>query len=192
MTVTFPEVAFVGTKTLIEVALQLDTVAAVPLKLTVPEDPKLLPLIVTLVPTGPEEGDMPVTGDTVNGTPLLGTPATVTTTFPVVAPLGTGAVILVVLQAVGTAAWPLNVMGLVPWLVPKLAPEIVTATPTPPDVGDKPEMLGACPNASPYSPRSGTNILLKRFNFYLVPFSNLRDLGKLQTRDKVMRHKEQV
>ena len=38
---------------------------------------------------------------TVNITPLLATPPTVTTTFPVVAPLGTGTTIIVALQLVG-------------------------------------------------------------------------------------------
>jgi hypothetical protein len=48
---------------------------------------------------------------TVKGDPLLATPpAAVTTTFPVVAPLGTAAVILLVVQFVMfVAAVPLNV-----------------------------------------------------------------------------------
>ena len=45
---------------------------------------------------------------TVNATPLLATPDTVTTTFPVVAPAGTGATMLLALQLVGVAAVPLN------------------------------------------------------------------------------------
>jgi hypothetical protein len=51
---------------------------------------------------------------TVNATPLLATPPTVTTTFPVVAPVGTGTVILVALQLVGLPVVPLNVTVLVP------------------------------------------------------------------------------
>ncbi len=51
---------------------------------------------------------------TVKFTPLLATPPTVTTTVPVVAPLGTGAAILAALQFVGVAAIPLNVIVLVP------------------------------------------------------------------------------
>jgi len=51
---------------------------------------------------------------TVNVTPLLATPLTVTRTFPVVAPLGTGAEILVALQLVGVVEMPLNVTVLVP------------------------------------------------------------------------------
>ena len=47
-------------------------------------------------------------------TPLLAVPPTVTTTFPVVAPVGTGTAMLVALQLVGVAEVPLNVTVLVP------------------------------------------------------------------------------
>lgn len=47
-------------------------------------------------------------------TPLLGTPATVTTTLPLLAPSGTWAVMLVLLQFVDPALIPLNVTVLVP------------------------------------------------------------------------------
>jgi hypothetical protein len=53
-------------------------------------------------------------GVTVNETPLLATPLTVTTTFPVVAPVGTGALIEVELQLLGVAVVPLNFTVLVP------------------------------------------------------------------------------
>ena len=71
---------------------------------------------------------------TVNVTPLLATPPTVTTTFPDVAPLGTGRVMLVALQLVGVPAVPLNFTVLVPCVAPKLVPVIVTEVPTGPDV----------------------------------------------------------
>jgi len=45
---------------------------------------------------------------------LLATLFTVTTTLPVVAPLGTGTVMLVSSQLVGVAVTPLKVMVLVP------------------------------------------------------------------------------
>src|SRR5881397_949280 len=80
---------------------------------------------------------------TVKLTPLLATPPTVTTTFPVVAPLGTGTTMVVPLQLVGVAAVPLNVTVLVPCVPPKLAPVIVTDAPTNPDVGFRLAMLGA-------------------------------------------------
>jgi len=53
-------------------------------------------------------------GNTVKLTPLLITPETVTTTFPVVAAVGTGTVIELAPQAVGVAAVPLKVTVLVP------------------------------------------------------------------------------
>jgi len=74
-------------------------------------------------------------------TPLLATPPTVTTTFPVVAPAGTAAVMLVALQLVGVAAIPLNVTVLVPCAAPKFAPMIVTGVPMTPDVGFRLVML---------------------------------------------------
>src|SRR5436309_4025561 len=75
-------------------------------------------------------------------TPLLATPATVTTTLPVAAPLGTGTTMLVALQLVGTAAVPLNVTVLVPCVAPKFAPLIVTDVPANPDVGFRLVMFG--------------------------------------------------
>src|SRR5947209_6209093 len=80
---------------------------------------------------------------TVKLTALLATPPTVTTTLPVVAPAGTGAIMLVALQLVGAAAVPLNVTVLVPCVAPKFAPAIVTDVPINPDVGFKLVMLGA-------------------------------------------------
>ena len=71
---------------------------------------------------------------TVKLDPLLATPPTVTTTFPVVAPVGTLATMLVALQLVGLAVVPLNVTVLVPCVAAKFAPVIVTAVPTGPDV----------------------------------------------------------
>ena len=62
--------------------------------------------MVTEVPTPPEVGDRLVmlgAVETVKLTPLLATPPTVTTTLPVVAPVGTGATIEVALQLVGVS-----------------------------------------------------------------------------------------
>jgi len=59
---------------------------------------------------------MEAAGVTVKPTPLLCTPLTLTTTLPVVAPLGTVAVMLVALQLVTEAAIPLNISVLVPWV----------------------------------------------------------------------------
>jgi len=79
---------------------------------------------------------------TVKLTPLLATPDTVTTTFPVVAPLGTVATMLVAAQLVAVAVVVLNLSVLLPWVEPKFVPVIVTEAPTAPDVGDKLVIFG--------------------------------------------------
>src|SRR5208283_4129095 len=147
---TFPVVAPVGTGATMLVAFQLVGVAAIPLNLTVLVPcvaPKFAPVIVTDAPTNPEVGfRLVMLGPedvTVKLAPLLATPPTVTTAFPVVAPAGTGATMLVALQLVGVAAVPLNVTVLVPCEAPKFAPVIVTLAPTNPDVGFKLVILGA-------------------------------------------------
>jgi hypothetical protein len=109
------------------------------------DEPKFEPVIVTDVPVGPEVGlRLVMLGGTVTvkGTLLLARLLTVTTTLPVVAPLGTGTTILVELQLVGVAAVPLNVTVLLPWVETKFVPVMVTEVPTGPDVGLRLEMLG--------------------------------------------------
>ncbi|HTR67540.1 MAG TPA: hypothetical protein VMH85_17300 [Terriglobales bacterium] len=103
-------------------------------------------MIVTTAPTPPEVGERLVMfgfATTVNATPLLALPFTVTTTFPVVAPDGTGTVMEEDFHCVGLAVVPLNFTVLEPWLEPKPDPEIVTEVPTGPEVGDRLLMLGA-------------------------------------------------
>jgi len=145
---TFPVVAPVGTGAFTLVALQLVGVDRTPLNFTVLVPcvaPRLVPVIVMEVPTVPEVGERLVmlgAATTVKLTPLLGTAETVTTTLPVVAPLGTVVTMLVAPQVVAVAVVPLNVTVLVPWLDPKFVPVIVTEAATAPDVGDKLVMLG--------------------------------------------------
>lgn len=75
---------------------------------------------------------------TVNDTPLVFTPLAVTTTLPVVAPVGTTATIEVLLQLViEVAAVPLNFTVPVPCVEPKFVPVSVTEAPTAPEVGDR-------------------------------------------------------
>jgi hypothetical protein len=108
--------------------------------------PKFTPVTVTEVPTGPMFGDKFVMVGAelmVNVAALLARPPTVTTTEPVEAPEGIGALIDVLVQVVGVAMMPLKVTELLPWLVPKLLPLIVTVVPTGPKLGDKLVMLGA-------------------------------------------------
>jgi len=80
--------------------------------------PKFVPVIMTLVPMGPEVGLMLMMlggGVTVKSTPLLSTPPTVTRTFPVVAPDGTVTLKLAADQFdVAVAVTPLKVTVLFP------------------------------------------------------------------------------
>jgi hypothetical protein len=100
VTTKLPLVAPEGTVVTIDVGLQPVAVAATPLNVTVLVlcvASKLVPVIVTDVPTGPELGDRPVMLGPVPGTVkltlLLTVPLAVTTTLPLVAPVGTGALI---------------------------------------------------------------------------------------------------
>ena len=146
VTTTFPVVAPAGAVVEMLVALQLVAVATIPLNVTalVPcEDPKFVPVIVTAPPMGPELGFRLVIaggGVTVKFTPLLATPPTVTTTFPVFAPTGTVVAMLVGLQLVTLAAVPAKVTMLAPWLAPNPVPAIVTTVPTVPELGVRTEM----------------------------------------------------
>ena len=91
-----------------------------------------MPVIVTFVPIGPVVGLMLVMaggGVTLKSRPLLATPATVTTTLPVVAPEGTVTLMPDAVQLEVAARVPLNVTVLLPWVDPKLEPFIVKPAP---------------------------------------------------------------
>src|ERR1700739_4950483 len=77
--------------------------------------------------------------------PLLARPLTVAMTLPVVAPEGTGAVMLVALQKGGVAVTPLNFTVLVPCVLPKFVPVITTEVPVTPDAGLSPVIVGVVP-----------------------------------------------
>jgi hypothetical protein len=164
VTTTFPVVAPAGTVATMLDALQLVAVAVVAPNLTVLVPcvaPKFAPAMVTGVPTNPDVGFRLVmlgagAAVTVNDTPLLATPLTVTTAFPVVAPAGTGTAILVALQLVGVVPIPLKVTALVPCVAPKLEPVMVTDAPTNPDVGFKLAMLGAGTVTEKFTPLLAT------------------------------------
>jgi hypothetical protein len=72
--------------------------------------------------------------------PLLLVPLTVTTTGPVVAPVGTVAMISVGFQVVVAAVIPLNVT--VPGVEPKFDPMMLTDIPVGPEGGDSLVMVG--------------------------------------------------
>ena len=74
---------------------------------------------------------------------VLGTEFTATTTGPVVTLLAGTAVMVVVLQDVIEAAGtPLKVTVLLPWLEPKLVPEMETDVPETPEFGFRKETVG--------------------------------------------------
>jgi hypothetical protein len=142
VTTTLPELAPNGTVANMRDEFQLVVGAAIPLNSTVPDEPKLLPLIKTVAPTGADDGDrlvmlgVGILETTVNSQPVLATPETKTTTFPVVAPDGTGTTMLVEPQLVGVAVVPLKVTVLDPCVDPKFDPAIMTTLPTAPEDGD--------------------------------------------------------
>ena len=149
ITTTLPVVAAVGTATVMLVALHAVGVPVVPLNATLLLPcvaPKFAPATVMEVPTAPEVGlRLVILGGetvTVKPTPLLLCPPTVTTTLPVVAPLGTATAMLVALQLVGVATAPLNVTVLAPCVAPKFPPAMATRVPTTPDVGLRLETIG--------------------------------------------------
>jgi len=181
---TFPVVAPEGTVPPMLVALQLVTLAVVPLNLTVLlpwVDPKFAPVIVTAAPTAPVVGERLVmlgVPSTVKFTPLLAFPETVTTTFPVVAPEGTVATMLVEVQLVADAVVPLNAIVLLPCVLPKLLPVIVTEAPTAPEVGDKLVMLGLAAKAAPARKKNKKDDVMKRTNSQALRFTrSLQDFG---------------
>lgn len=151
-TTTFPVVAVPGTTATMEDALQLLMVAVLPLNVTLPfpwVGPKFEPAITMEEPIAPVLGVRELMlggGVTVNSAPLLATPLTVTTTFPVVAPVGTGAVMLVELMLLIVALVPLKVTVVVE-VVPKPLPAITIADPTAPVFGVRLLMTGAAANA---------------------------------------------
>lgn len=103
---------------------------------------KLLPLIVTEVPTGPLAGlKLLIVGacNTVKLVPLVATPpAVVTDIGPVVAAEGTVAIIFIPLN-LKLALIPLKATRVAPF---RLLPLMVTAAPTPPIVGEKLTIVG--------------------------------------------------
>ncbi len=146
VTLIGPVVAPAGTVAVILVDLTTLNVAAVPLKVTPVAPVKLVPVIVTVVPTGPKVGE----NEVIVGAPAVDVtlkpwelqslpPGVVTQIFPVVAPLGTVAVIFVEDFTVNVAETPWNVTLVAPV---KFVPVIVTVVPTGPEVGEKEVIVG--------------------------------------------------
>src|SRR5437667_2724707 len=119
--------------------------ALVPLKRTAVAPVKVVPLIVTLVPTGPLVGvKLVIVGALAVTVKLLALvavpPGVVTLSGPLVAPLGTVAAIEVDEFSEKLALAPLNVTAVAPV---KVVPLIVTLVPTGPPVGVKLVIVGA-------------------------------------------------
>lgn len=84
----------------------------------------------------------PLGANTAKGRLFVASPSTATATGPLVAPVGTGTVMLVSLQAVGVAMVPLNETELLACVDPKPAPVMVTEVPTDPLLGESADMVG--------------------------------------------------
>jgi hypothetical protein len=165
VTTTLPVAAPEGTVATMLVELQLEMVAASVPNFTPPlpcVEPKFDPVIVITEPTAPVFGARLVmlgAGVSVNVDPLLACPPTVTTTGPLVAPVGTGAVMDVALHAVGVEAIPLKLTVLLVCVLRKFVPAITTEVPTAPVLGVRLVIVGA------RAPRGNTTVESK------LPFS---------------------
>jgi hypothetical protein len=152
VTTTLPVAAPGGTGATIADALQPAGVVATPLNATLLPPcalPNDAPLIVTSVPTGPTVGErLAMLGTTLNGTALLATPPTETTTGPLDAADGTVTEMLEPLHVSGVAGMPLNETVLAPWTDPKFAPVIVTGVPTGAADGETCAMTGGTVNGT--------------------------------------------
>ena len=145
-TLMVPVVAPVGTVAVIWVAELTKKLALTPLNLTAVTPEKFVPVINTEAPTGPEFGvKLVIVGarkSTVKLVVLVTVPpAVVTEIFPVVAPVGTVAVIWVEELTVKlVAAIPFNLTAVAPV---KFVPVMTTEVPTSPEAGVKLVIVGA-------------------------------------------------
>jgi hypothetical protein len=137
-----PVVAPIGTVAVIEVSETTEKVVPVPLKSTVVAPVKPVPVIVTLVPTGPLIGEkLPIVScTTIKVVRLVAVPTgVVTLIIPLVAPEGTVAMIDVLDKTLKLAFTPLNLTAVAPL---KFVPVIVTLVPSGPLMGKKPLIAG--------------------------------------------------
>src|SRR5262245_1936038 len=142
VTLILPELAPVGTVAVIRVADLTVNTAGAPLNLTAVAPVKFIPFTTTLAPAAPVVGENPVIrGPTAKLVALAAVPPGVATVIgPVVAFAGTVAVICVLVLTVKGAARPLNLTAVAPV---KVRPEIVTAVPGAPAVGESAVIVGA-------------------------------------------------
>ena len=146
VTLSGPVVAPAGTVAWIAVSEVTAKLALTPLKVTAVAPLKFVPLIVTLVPTGPLPGaKLAIVGgcSTANALALVAVPSgVVTLSGPVVAPAGTVAWIAVSEVTAKVALTPLKVTDVAPL---KFVPLMVTVVPPPtgPPAGERPVTVGA-------------------------------------------------
>src|SRR5207249_2857681 len=136
VTLTGPVVAPAGTVAWIAVSEVTVKVALVPLKATAVAPLKLVPLIVTLVPTGPVVGERLA---------MVGALTTVNELALVAVPAGTVAWIAVSEVTVKVALTPLKATDVAPL---KLVPLMVTVVPTGPLPGEKLAIVGGFSTAN--------------------------------------------
>jgi hypothetical protein len=143
VTLIGPVVVPAGTVAWMVVDDVTENVAVRPLNRTAPAPVKFVPLIATLVPTGPSGGEkLAIVGGliTVKLDALVAVPPTVVTLIgPVVAPAGTAVEIVVAEVTENAAAVPLNATAVAPV---KSVPVTVTLVPAGPLVGVNPEIDG--------------------------------------------------
>jgi len=139
----FPVDAPAGTVAVMDVALEVKAVTGTPLMARFVIVPKFVPLMVTDEPGAPFEGLNPVSvgvSRTVKSVALIRfVPFVVKEIFPVVAPPGTVALIVVALDVKTVTGTPLMARFVI---VPKFVPVIVTEAPTAPFAGLKDVMAG--------------------------------------------------
>jgi hypothetical protein len=143
--------------------------------------------MLTVVPAAPDLGLKALmlgAAVTVKETPLLDAPLIVTTTFPVVAPLGTVAVMLLELKAVMVAETSLKVTVALDSLDPKLLPAMTTAELTAPLLGVRLLMVGEAARACPAANTSVVTIIVIKTSraFRILRLPRLRSFRDLQGR----------
>lgn len=156
VTLIGPVAAPAGTETVSDVVVAAVTIAVAPLENITPFEGasalKFVPVIVTVVPTGPLCGEKP---EIVGAGPVVAKlvllvvdwPPTVSPIGPVAAPTGTitvnDVVVAEVTVAVGFVPPPVNVTMSAEGVALKFVPMIVTVVPTGPVVGEKLVIFGA-------------------------------------------------
>jgi hypothetical protein len=134
------------------------------------EGPNPVPVILNDVPIGPEDGEIPVIvrlSISVNCTPLLTTPPTVTVTGPLVAFGGTETLMLVLLQESTLAVRLLNWTVLLLWLLPNDVPAIVIRPPIGAAEGVKLEIAGVITEAELLT-ATWSNVPVAKLEYWLL------------------------